>query len=143
MNNAVVMQTEQLGWIKTLKEKLLALEDQNQQLEHKLEEQDHVIINLVGGNLKHLQDNMCLTAHINSSQDQMVQLEHRLGQVGSVLMGMIEGAIEREGLSLLEEGMLDASGDDQDDQGGVQAVGMLVHLWRGVRGWRAQCRGRC
>ena len=62
----------------------------------------------------------------------MAQLEHWLGQVGSVLMGMIEGVIEREGLDSSEAGMLDASGDDQDDQGGVQAVGMLVHLWRGV-----------
>ena len=67
-NNAVVMQTEQLGRIEILKEKLLALEDQNQELEHKVEEQDHVISNLVGDNLEHLQDNMHLTAHINSSE---------------------------------------------------------------------------
>ena len=33
-------------------------------------------------------------------------------------MGMIEGVIEREGLDLLEVGMSDASGNDQDDQGG-------------------------
>ena len=117
-NNAVVMQTKQLGWIKTLEEKLLALEGRNQALEHKLAEQDHVIANLVGDNLEHLQDNMRLTAHINSSSERMGQLEHRLGQVGSVLMGMIEGAIEREGLDLLEVGMSDASGNDQDDQGG-------------------------
>ena len=32
-------------------------------------------------------------------------------------MGMIEGVIEREGLSLLEAGTSDASGDDQDNQG--------------------------
>ena len=50
--------------------------------------------------------------------EQMAQLEHRLGQVGSVLMGMIEGAIEREGLDSLEAGTLDASGDNQGDQGG-------------------------
>ena len=61
---------------------------------------------------------MCLTAHINSSETRMVQLEHQLGQVGSVLVGMIEGAIEREGLDLLEAGTLDASGDNQDDQDG-------------------------
>ena len=48
----------------------------------------------------------------------MTQLEHQLGQVGSVLMGMIEGAIEREGLDSSEAGTSDASGDDQDDQGG-------------------------
>ena len=73
------MQTEQLGCIKTLKEKLLAFEGWNQALEHKLEEQDHIITNLMGDNLEHLQDNMHLTAHINSSSDWMVQLEHRLG----------------------------------------------------------------
>ena len=61
MNNAVVMQTKQLGRIETLEEKLLALEGRNQQLEHKLEEQDRVIANLVGDNLEHLQDNMRLT----------------------------------------------------------------------------------
>ena len=123
VNNAVIMQTEQLGRIETLKEKLLALEGCNQELERKLEEQDCVISNLVGDNLDHLQDNMCLTAYINSSSERMVQLEHRLGQVGSVLMGMIEGAIEREGLDLLEAGTSDASGDDQDDQGGDMGNG--------------------
>ena len=117
-NNVVIMQTEQLGWIETLEEKLLALEGWNNELEHKLEEQDRVITNLVGDNLKHLQDNMHLTAHINSSETQMAQLEHRLGQVGSVLMGMIEGAIEREGLDSSEAGTSDASGDNQDDQDG-------------------------
>ena len=117
-NNAVVMQTEQLRWIETLEEKLLALEGRNQALEQKLEEQDRIIANLVGDNLKHLQDNMRLTTHINSSQEQMAQLEHRLGQVGSVLMGMIEGAIKREGLDSSEAGTSDASGDDQGDQGG-------------------------
>ena len=48
----------------------------------------------------------------------MAQLEHRLGQVRSVLMGMIKGAIKREGLDSLEARTLDASGDNQDDQGG-------------------------
>ena len=66
-NNAVIMQTEQLSHIETLEEKLYALEGCNQELEHKLVEQDCVIANLVGDNLEHLQDNMCLTAHINST----------------------------------------------------------------------------
>ena len=115
MNNAVIMQTEQLECIEVLEEELCSFRT-------KVEEQDCVIAQLVGDNLEHLQDNMCLTAHINSSQDRMVQLEHRLGQVGSVLMGMIEGAIEREGLtdtsSSSEAGSLGASGDGPDDQGG-------------------------
>ena len=123
MNNVVIMQTEQLGQIKTLKEKLLALEGQNLELERKLEQQDHIISNLVGDNLKHLQDNMCLTTHINSLSEWMVQMEHQLGQVRSVLMGMIEGAIEREGLDSLEAGTLDASDDDQDNQGGDAGSG--------------------
>ena len=58
VNNAVIMQTKQLGRIETLEEKLLALEGCNQQLEQKLEEQDHIIANLMGDNLEHLQDNM-------------------------------------------------------------------------------------
>ena len=113
-NNTVIMQTKQLGRIETLEEELHSLRE-------KMTEQDCVIAQLVGDNLEHLQDNMRLTAHINSSQDRMAQLEHRLGQVGSVLMGMIKGAIEREGLtdmSLLEAEMLGASGNGLDDQGG-------------------------
>ena len=113
-NNAVIMQTEQLGWIKTLEEKLHALEGHNQDLEHKLAEQDCIIANLVGDNLEHLQDNMHLTAHINSSLECMMQLEHWLGQVGSVLMGMIEGVIERKASS--EARTSDASGDNKDNQ---------------------------
>ena len=113
-NNAVIMQTEQLGHIEALEEELHSFRE-------KVMEQDWVIAQLVGDNLKHLQDNMRLTAHINSLQDWMVQLEHQLGQVGSVLMGMIKGAIEREGLETSESsgsGGLAASGDDGDDQGG-------------------------
>ena len=114
-NNAVIMQTEQLGCIKALEEELCSFKE-------KVTEQDRVIAQLVGDNLEHLQDNMDLTTHINSSQDWMAQLEHRLGQVGSVLMGMIKGAIEREGLmetlSSSGSGGLAASGDDRDNQGG-------------------------
>ena len=68
-------------------------------MEQKMLEQDHVIAQLVGDNLNHLQDNMRLTAHINSSQERMAQMEHRLGQVGSVVMGFLEGRLE----SLMEE----------------------------------------
>ena len=95
-NNAVIMQTEQLSRIKTLEEKLHSAEGCIQELEHKLVEQDHVVAQLVGDNLDHLQDNMRLTAHINSLSKWMRQLKHRLGQVGLVLMGMIKGVIERE-----------------------------------------------
>ena len=75
MNNMVIMQTEQLGWIETLEEKLHTLEGCNQELEHKLVEQDRIIANLVGDNLEHLQDNFCLTAHINSTSTQLAQIE--------------------------------------------------------------------
>ena len=68
-NNVVIMQTEQLGWIKTLEEKLHSAEGCIQDLEHKLAEQDCVVAQLVGDNLEHLQDNMQLTAHINSSSE--------------------------------------------------------------------------
>ena len=53
-NNAVIMQTEQLGRIKTLEEKLHSAEGCVQELEQKLVEQDCVITNLVGDNLNHL-----------------------------------------------------------------------------------------
>ena len=66
-NNAVIMQTEQLGRIETLEEKLHSTEGCVQDLEQKLVEQDCVIANLVGDNLDHLQENMHLTAHINSA----------------------------------------------------------------------------
>ena len=119
-NNAVIMQMEQLGHIEALEEELCSFRAKMVELELKTTEQDCVIAQLVGDNLEHLQDNMRLTAHINSSSDRMGQLEHQLGQVGLVLMGMIEGVIEREGLdtSSLGSGGLAASGDDLGDQGG-------------------------
>ena len=114
-NNMVIMQTEQLGQIETLEEKLHALEGHNQDLEHKLAKQDYVITNLVGDNLKHLQDNMHLTTHINSLLVKMAQLEEQLGQVGAVVLGMVEGMMAE---SSLDQGTSDASGDDGDDQDG-------------------------
>ena len=119
-NNAVVMQTEQLGRIEALEEELRSSRGKMAELEQKMVEQDRVIAQLVGDNLDHLQDNMRLTAHINSSAERMAQMEHRLGQVGSVVMGFLEGRME----GLLEEETtsessgsrgLGASGDDQDD----------------------------
>ena len=118
VNNAVIMQTKQLGRIEALEEELRSSRAKMVELELKTTEQDRVIAQLVGDNLEHLQDNMCLTAHITSSSDRMGQLEHRLGQVGSVLMGMIEGAIKREGLetsSSLGSGELGASGVNTED----------------------------
>ena len=120
-NNAVIMQTEQLGHIEALEEELHSSRAKMAELESKTMEQDRVIAQLVGDNLEHLQDNMRLTAHINSSLDCMAQLEHRLGQVRSVLMGMIEGAIEREGLEMSSSSGSQgsaASGDDGEGLGG-------------------------
>ena len=97
-------------------------------MEQKMTEQDWVIAQLVSDNLNHLQDNMWLTAHINSSQEQMAQMEHRLGQVGLVVMGFLEGRLESlmeeemEGTTELssssEAGTSDVSGNSLDDQGG-------------------------
>ena len=125
-NNAVIMQTEQLGRIKALEEELCSSKAKAIELEQKLTEQDWVITQLVGDNLNHLQDNMQLTTHINSSNARLEQMEHRLGQVGAVVMGFLEGRLE----GLMEEelegtesslssdrGTSDASGEDQ----GVQA----------------------
>ena len=72
-NNAVIMQTEQLGRIEALEEELCSSRGKVADLEQKMMEQDRVIAQLVGDNLDHLQDNMCLTAHINSSTEQMAQ----------------------------------------------------------------------
>ena len=100
-NNMVIMQTEQLGRIKALEEELHSSRAKMVELEQKLTEQDRVIAQLVGDNLDHLQDNMQLTAHINSSNERLSQMEHRLGQVGSVVMGFLEGRLE----GLIEEEM--------------------------------------
>ena len=114
-NNTVIMQTEQLGRIEALEEELRSSRGKVAELEQKMMEQDRVITQLVGDNFDHLQDNMCLTAHINSSTEQMAQMEHRLGQVGSVVVGFLEGRME--GLSESSgSGGSDASGDDQDDR---------------------------
>ena len=127
-NNAVIMQTEQLGWIEALEEELRSSKAKMVEMEQKMTEQDRVIAQLVGDNLNHLQDNMQLTAHINSSNEQLSQMKHRLGQVGSVVMGFLEGRLEslmeeerEEGTSsssLSEAGMLGASGDSLGDQDG-------------------------
>ena len=98
-NNAVIMQTEQLGRIEALEEELRSSRAKAIELEQKLTEQDWVIAQLVGDNLDHLQDNMRLTTHINSSNARLEQMEHRLGQVGSVVMGFLEGRLE----GLMEE----------------------------------------
>ena len=114
------------------------------EMEQKMTEQDRVIAQLVGDNLDHLQSNMQLTAHINSSQERMAQMEHRLGQVGSVVMGFLEGRLESlmeeereettELLSLLEVGMSGASGDGPDDQGGDETnVDVGAFPWESMR----------
>ena len=128
-NNAVIMQTEQLGRIMALEEELRSSKAKMVEMEQKMMEQDQVIAQLVGDNLNHLQDNMRLTAHINSSQERMAQMEHRLGQVGLVVMGFLEGRLESlmeeereegttESSNLLEAETSGASGNGPDDQGG-------------------------
>ena len=130
-NNVVIMQTEQLGQIEALEEELQSSRAKMVELEQKLTEQDQIIAQLVGDNLDHLQDNMWLTAHINSLQERMAQMEHRLGQVGSVVMGFLEGRLEammdeeREGMesSSLGAEMSDVSGDSPNDQDGGKDSG--------------------
>ena len=68
-NNAVIMQTEQLGRIEALEEELRSSRGKVVELEQRMVEQDRVIAQLVGDNLEHLQNNMRLTAHINSSSE--------------------------------------------------------------------------
>ena len=135
-NNTVIMQTEQLGQIETLEEELRSSKGKMAELEQKMMEQDRVIAQLVGDNLDYLQDNMRLTAHINSSTERLAQMEHRLGQVGSVVMGVLEGTMEgrlEESLESSGSRESDASGDGQDDQvldGIGQVAGALVEVMR-------------
>ena len=68
-NNTVIMQTEQFGQIEALEEELRSSRAKMVEMEQKMTEQDCVIAQLVGDNLDHLQDNMRLTAHINSSNE--------------------------------------------------------------------------
>ena len=135
-NNAVIMQTEQLGRIEALEEELRSSKGKLADMEQKMMEQDRVIAQLVGDNLDHLQDNMWLTAHINSSAEQMAQMEHRLGQVGSVVMGFLEGRMEglmEETLESLDSGGSESSGNDSGGPVGdaVNAVaGVLAEVMR-------------
>ena len=136
-NNAVIMQTEQLGRIEALEEELRSSRGKVADLEQKMMEQDRVIVQLVGDNLNHLQANMQLTAHINSSTERAERMEHRLGQVASVVMGFLEGTMERlEGTTseLSGSGGLDVSGNDQDDrdsEGIALVAGALQEVMRG------------
>ena len=127
-NNAVIMQTEQLGRIETLEEELRSSKGKVADMEQQMMEQDRVIAQLVGDNLDHLQANMRLTAHINSSTERAERMEHRLGQVASVVMGFLEGRME----SLEEESSESsgsegsgASGDDADAQVS-DGIGLVV-----------------
>ena len=97
-----------MGWIEVL-EKVCSLKGHTQDLEHKLVEQDHVIANLVDDNLNHLQNNMRLMAHINSLQTRMANLEQKLMELGELFLAAM-------GQSSLEQGMLDAGGNNEDDQ---------------------------
>ena len=68
-----------------------------------------------------VQDNMCLTMHINSMSMRLAQIEEQLGQVGAIVLGIARGALE--GLSTDEEdspgaGTLDVSGGELGNQGG-------------------------
>ena len=113
-NNAVIMQTEQLGRIEALEEELRSSRGKVADLEQKMMEQDRVIAQLVGDNLDHLQNNMRLTAHINSSTERAERVEHRLGQVASVMMGFLEGRME----SLMEEGSGSSGNEGSESSGG-------------------------
>ena len=135
-NNAVIMQTEQLGRIEALEEELRSSKGKVADMERQMMEQDRVIAQLVGDNLDHLQDNMRLTVHINSSTERAERMEHRLGQVASVVMGFLEGRME----GLMEEtsessgsGGSGASGDDQEDrdsEGIALVAGALAEVMR-------------
>ena len=136
-NNAVVMQTKQLGRIEALEEELRSSRGKMVELEQRMVEQDRIIAQLVGDNLDHLQANQRLMAHINSSSERTERIEHRLGQVASLTMGLIEGAMEgrlEEGSSQSSgSGGSDVSGDaeeDRDSEGIALVAGALEEVMR-------------
>ena len=131
-NNAVIMQTKQLGRIEALEEELHSSRGKVAEMEQKMMEQDRVIAQLVGDNLDHLQDNMRLTAHINSSTERMAQMEHRLGQVGSVVMGFLEGRMEAMREEMSESSGSEGSAASGDNSGGP--VGDAARLVAGALG---------
>ena len=126
VNNAVIMQTEQLGWIEALEEELCSSRVKMVEMEQKMTEQDHIIAQLVSDNLDHLQDNMQLTTHINSSQEQMTQMERRLGQVGSVVMGFLEGRLESLMEEEREEGTTGSSNSSEAETSGASGNSPVV-----------------
>ena len=132
-NNAVIMQTEQLGRIEALEEELHSSKAKMTEMEQKMTEQDRVIAQLVGDNLDHLQDNMQLTAHINSSNERLSQMEHRLGQVGSVVMGFLEGRLESLMEEEREEG-IESSSLSEAETSGVSGDAPVVQGGDEVRG---------
>ena len=113
-NNAVIMQTEQLGRIEALEEELRSSRGKMADLERRMVEQDRVIAQLVGDNLDHLQANARLSAHIDSSTARTERIELRLGQVASLTMGLVEGTMEGR----LEEGTSSSSGSGGSDVSG-------------------------
>ena len=136
-NNAVIMQTEQLGRIEALEEELRSSRGKMADLEQRMLEQDRVIAQLVGDNLDHLQANTRLTAFINSSTERNERIEHRLGQVALLTMGLVEGTmegrLEEEGSNSSGSGGSDASGDDQEDrdsEGIALVAGALQEVMR-------------
>ena len=136
-NNAVIMQTEQLGRIEALEEELRSSRAKMADLEQKMAEQDRIIAQLVGDNLDHLQANMRLTAHINSSTERAERMEHRLGQVASVMMGLLEGTmegrlVEESSGSSGNEGSGSSGGDqeDRDSEGIALVAGALEEVMR-------------
>ena len=130
-NNVVIMQTEQLGRIEALEEELRSSRGKVANLEQKMMEQDRVIAQLVGDNLEHLQDNMRLTTHINSSTERMAQMEHRLGQVGSVMMGFLEGRMEAMREEMTSE-LSDSEGSGSTGDGSGGLVGDAVNAVAGA-----------
>ena len=137
-NNAVIMQTKQLSRIEALEEELRSSRVKTVELEQRMMEQDRLIAQLVGDNLDHLQDNMRLTAHINSSTERMAQMEHRLGQVGLVVMGFLEGRME----GLLEEETSESLGSGGSGSSGDNLEGPVGDAVNTVAGALAEVMRR-
>ena len=115
-NNAVIMQTSQLGQIE-------ALEDRVHNLKGKLEVQNTLINNLVSNNLNHLQANMTLTQHINRSEVKWANNQARFWNIKLVLWNLHHIVGVGTNSELSGPSTSDSGGDEGESQAGGKGSG--------------------
>ena len=112
-NDIMVIQTSQLGQIKSLEDEVCILKE-------KVAVQDDLISNLVSNNLDHFQANMQLTQHINRSK--------MWWSSNKIQLQLIEGLLHKLRIAYCrrtesDPGMLGSGGDDKDGSDGGEDRG--------------------